>query len=305
MQEESERNIGIAFILNLAFSLIELFGGIVTNSYSIISDSFHDFMDCISILIAFILEKKSGARPDLRYSYGYQKFSVLGATINSLILSAGSIIVGYGAAVRFFNPERVDYDGVLILSLLGLIVNGIGAYKTINGKKLNERAVGLHLLEDVLGWVAVLISGILMKIFDLTFFDPLIALCISIFILYNALNNIFKISDIFLDRVPRQIDIEEVEKKLLERKEILQLHHIHIWTDGTNNFMTVHIKINVDSPDDIIDIKNYVRKKLLEFNINHVTMEFEFENEECDLCNIGSLPDFHSHSHTHFHSHNH
>ncbi len=133
MKENSSKNIKIAFFLNLCFSIFELIGGIFTNSISIISDSVHDFGDCISIGISYFFEKKSKRKPDNKYTYGYLRYSLMGALITSFVLLLGSTLVLYNAIPRLFNPEDVNYNGMLIFALFGVAINGYAAYKTSKG----------------------------------------------------------------------------------------------------------------------------------------------------------------------------
>ena len=283
MSSQAEKNIGLALVLNVCFASIELIGGLLTNSFSISSDSIHDFGDCVYILISWLLEKKSTQKPNQFYTYGYQKFSVLGGLINSGLLIFGASLIFIGAIKRFFAPEIIDYNGVLFLALIGLFFKGIAAYKTFRGEKINEKSVGLHLLEDVLSWLVVLITSIAMKIFDLPILDPILSIFITCFIFFNACKNIKKIFNIFLDKAPENITPNQIKKILLEDKNIFDVHHIHLWTDGVNNFATLHIIISDDTKQNqIIKIKQTAHKKLLEKKINHATLEFEFQNEYCD-----------------------
>lgn len=185
MSKKSTNNIKTAFFLNLGFSIFALFGGLYTNSVSIISDSFHDFGDALSIAISWGLEKKSEQVPNKNYTYGYKRFSLVGALITSVFLIIGSVVMLFNAIPRLVNPERIDYNGVLMLVVIGVLINGFGAYRTAKGSAINEKVVSLHLIEDVLGWVAVLISGIIMKFLDLPIIDPILCILITIFILFN------------------------------------------------------------------------------------------------------------------------
>lgn len=312
MTSQSEKNIGLAFILNLCFSIIELIGGLWTGSYAISSDSLHDFGDCISIFISWMLEKKSTQKPNEFYTYGYKKFSVLGGLVNSFVLIIISVFMLIGAINKFFNPEEINYNGVLILAVIGVFFNGLGAYKTIRGEKINEKAVGLHLLEDVLGWLSTLIIAFFMKIFDAPILDPILSIFITCFILFNALKNIKKIFEIFLDKAPDNITPDQIKNILLNndldnKNILLDVHHIHLWTDGTNNFSTLHIKVcDTATKIDIINLKNNIHKKLLDKKINHATIEFEFETEICDEPKCDKLKNenknylsIHNHNHDH------
>lgn len=300
MKNDAEKNIGIAFLLNFFFSIFELLGGFWTNSISITSDSIHDFGDCLSILISWLLEKKSNKKPNAFYTYGYQKFSVLGALINSVVLFSGASIMFVSAVTRIFDPEEINYNGVLIFAVIGLIVNGIGSYKTIRGEKLSEKVVGLHLLEDVLSWAVVLIAGIVMKIFDLPIIDPILSIFITFFILFNVIRNLIKVFEIFLDK--SVINIDELKKDLPQDEQILDIHHLHCWTDGVNNFLTLHLVVSdsIDK-DNIIRVKKLLREKLFAKKINHITIELEFASENCSENNCEITKNDYKILHIHHH----
>ena len=182
----TQRNILIAFLLNLGFSVFELLGGIFTGSVAIISDALHDFGDAISIGASWFLERKSQRKPDGAYTYGYGRFSVLGAAITNLILLAGSILVIYNAVMRMLNPVEIHSDGMILMALLGAGMNLAAAWFTHGGESLNEKAVNLHMLEDVLGWVVVLVGAIVIRFADFTLIDPLMSIGVAIFILSHA-----------------------------------------------------------------------------------------------------------------------
>ena len=296
---KTERNILIAFILNLFFSLFELFGGLLTNSISIISDAIHDMGDSLSIGISLILEKISKKEPDNIYTYGYSRYSVIGATITTIILIVSGILVIINASNRLINPKPINYDGMIIFALFGVIINFIAAYTTSKGESLNQKAVNLHMLEDVLGWVIVLLASIIIKETSLVIIDPIMSIIVSIFIIVNSIRNLKTILDLFLEKIPNNINIDNLKKELLKIEDIKDIHHIHIWSlDGVNNYATMHIVINKDNKN----IKNNVRKKLKDYNINHVTIEIENSDERCKevSCHIDNTKET-SHSHHHHH----
>ena len=154
---KTQRNILIAFILNITFSIFEFVGGLLTNSVAILSDSDHDLGDAISIGISYFMDRKSKKKADNKYTYGYIRYSVLGGVITTTILLVGSILVIIGAVKRLFNPVEINYSGMIIFAVVGVILNFIAAYVTREGDSINQKAVNLHMLEDVLGWVIVLI----------------------------------------------------------------------------------------------------------------------------------------------------
>jgi len=295
---KTDKNIFIAFILNLSFSIFEFFGGLFTNSVAILSDSIHDLGDAISIGISYFMERKSKKKADNKYTYGYIRYSVLGGVITTTILLVGSILVIIGAIKRLFNPVEVNYSGMIIFAVIGVILNFIAAYTTREGDSINQKAVNLHMLEDVLGWIVVLIGAIVMNFTDIKIIDPLMSIGVAIFILINSLKNLKQVLDLFLEKTPKDIDIDELKEHLLKIKDIEDIHHIHIWSiDGYNNYATMHI---VSKSDDIKSVKKQIREELEEHNICHAILETE--DEACDdkECHI----ELEGHS-THHHHHHH
>ena len=187
---KTEKNILIAFILNLGFSIFEFFGGIFTGSVAIVSDAVHDIGDAASIGTSYILEKKSKKQPDAEYTYGYARYSVMGSVITTLILLVGSAAVIWGAVGRMINPVEINYNGMIIFAIIGVIVNLGAAFVTREGDSLNQKAVNLHMLEDVLGWIVVLVGAIVMKFSDFVIIDPILSIGAAVFILINAIKNL-------------------------------------------------------------------------------------------------------------------
>lgn len=278
-------NIATAFFLNLIFTIIEIIGGILTNSMAILSDALHDFGDSISLGLAWYFEKLSTKGRNEKFTYGYKRFSILGAVINSIILVVGSIFILFNAIPRFLHPQNVNAKGMIWLAILGVIINGAAVLKLQKGNSLNEKVVSLHLLEDVLGWVAVLIGSILMYFFDLPFIDPLLSILIAIFILYNVVSNLKESLKIILEGVPTEVNITKIETTLTDFPEINSIHDVHIWTmDGEYNLMTIHVVIkNEKKPEELATLKSKIRTTLHHLKIEHVTIEFETMNEECTL----------------------
>lgn len=282
---KSEKNILMAFILNFSFSVFEIIGGLLTNSISIISDAIHDAGDALSIGISYFLEKKSRKKPDNFYSYGYTRYSVLGAILTIFILIIGSCFLIYNAINRLFSPVEINYNGMIIFALFGVIVNLIASYFTKDGDSLNQKAVNLHMIEDVLNWVIVLIGALLMKVTDIKIIDSMMSICLAIFILINALKNLKSIIDIFLEKVPNNISIPKIIRKIKEVKSVIDVHHVHIWSiDGITNYATMHIVTEKYS----LGLKKEIKELLKGNNVDHVTIEFELENEICgeDSCII-------------------
>ncbi|MBE7020788.1 MAG: cation transporter [Ruminococcaceae bacterium] len=295
---KTQQNIFIAFILNLCFSVFELFGGIFTRSIAIVSDSVHDIGDAVSIGISYFLERKSKKNPTVEYTYGYGRYSVLGGAFSTLILIVGSFFVIINAVIRIFNPVPINYDGMILFAVVGALVNALAAFFTREGDSLNQKAVNLHMLEDVLGWLVVLVGAIVIKLTDLMILDPLMSLGVAIFILTNAFKNLKEIICIFLEKAPENINYDEIISHLKETEGISDIHHLHIWTiDGQQVFATLHAV--VDTPSAVI--KERIRNELSEHGISHVTVELEEVGEECSFKNCRT--DNFSHRGHHHHHH--
>lgn len=285
IHDHAYENIKIAFLLNLLFAVIEIIGSLLTNSISILSDAIHDFGDSISIGLAYLFEKKSKKNPDNVYSFGYLRYSLLGALITSFILLFGSIFVVWSAIPRLFNPIEVNHDAMIIFAIFGVIINGYAAYRTSKGVKVNEKAINLHMLEDVFGWIIILIGSICIKIFGLNIIDSVLSILVALYILFHVYRNFKEIFDVFMEKVPKNINIEKIKIDIeKEFDSVKELHHIHIWTlDSINNCMTAHVLLNKDLKNkEVIELKKSIKNKLNDNNINHVTLEIEYLNEKCD-----------------------
>ena len=275
---KSEKNILIAFILNFAFSLLECAGGIFTGSVAILSDAVHDMGDAASIGIAWLLERKSKRQPDQRYTYGYARYSVLGGAVTSLILLLGSVAVVAGANSRIIRPAEIHYDGMILLAVFGVLVNGAAAFFTSGGHSLNQKAVNLHMLEDVLGWIVVLVGAVVMKFTDFSLIDPILSIGTAVFIFAHAVGNLKEAMELFLEKAPADIDINELKEHLLHIDGVLDVHHIHVWSmDGQSHYATMHVIAEGDPHA----IKERIREELREHGIHHATLEMEAEGEEC------------------------
>ncbi len=294
---KTEKNILFAFLLNLMFSIFEFVGGIFTNSVAILSDAVHDMGDALSIGISLFLEKKSKKKPDNNYTYGYIRYSVLGGLITTVILLVGSVLVIYNAIVRIINPVDVNYKGMLIFAVAGVIMNFIAAYLTKEGDSINQKSVNLHMLEDVLGWVVVLVGAIIMNFTDILIIDPIMSIGVAVFILINTLKNLKQILNLFLEKTPENINIEELKNHLKKIDGVNDIHHIHVWSiDGYNSYATMHI---VTKSNNIKEIKEKIRKELAEHGICHAILETE--DEACD--DVECKPNLHTEQEAHNHHH--
>ncbi|MCB0704612.1 MAG: cation transporter [Saprospiraceae bacterium] len=281
----SGENLKVAFFLNLAFTVIEIFGGIYTNSIAIISDAIHDLGDSLSLGTAWYLERKSKQEADKHFSFGYRRFSLLGALINSLVLIAGSIYVINQAIGRILEPEPSNASGMILFAVGGILINGFAAWKLSGGKSLNEKVVSWHLMEDVLGWVAVLIVAIVLLFKEVNYLDPALSLFIAAYILWNVVRNLKKTLYIFLQGTPDDIKLHEIEARLLAVPSVQSMHHTHVWSlEGENHVFTTHVKLeHISTFSQLLEAKMSIKKILRDYPFQHYTVETELDEETCGL----------------------
>ena len=291
---KTERNILIAFLLNLAFAVFEFFGGIYTGSVAILSDAVHDLGDAAGIGISWFMERKSKKPPDSVYTYGYGRFSVLGGFLTTGILIFGSGAMLISAVGRLIEPRVIHYEGMILFGVVGVCVNLCAAFFTREGDSLNQKAVNLHMLEDVFGWALVLIGAIVMHFADIPRLDPLLSIGVSLFILFHALGNLKKVADLFLQKAPT--DPRQLETDILQLEGVLDVHHIHLWSlDGYHHCATMHIVTDREPSA----IKEALREALHHRGIAHLTLELESPTEHCRERSCTPTPPHPHHHHNH------
>lgn len=273
-----------AFVLNLVFALIELAGGLMTNSVAVLSDAFHDLGDAVAIAMAWYLERKSTEGSSNEFSYGYRRLSVASALITGLILMSGSILVLVKSIPRLFHPEMPHLEGMLGLAFLGLAVNGFAAWRVSRGTSLSERMIMWHLLEDVMGWAVILIGALVMMIYPLPILDPIMAIAVALWILWNVFHNLKESMRVFLQGVPVNVDMAKMEERIQAIENVQSLHHLHLWTmDGESHILTAHVCVKPGTQvDDVQNLKKKIKKVLHdEFRIEEATLEVEWPDEAC------------------------
>ncbi len=281
----AEKNISVVFFLNLFFVVVEIIGGILTNSIAILSDAVHDIGDCLSLGVSWVLQKKSSKARDDKYSYGYRRYSLLGSIFLSGILFVSSVFVLVKACGRVLSPESVDASGMLWLAVFGIIINGAAAFRVKGGHSLNERSVYLHIMEDVLGWAAVFVASVVMMFREIPVLDPLLSIGISIWVLVNVFRNLKDVMKVLLQGVPDEVDVAALTSELSAIPGVQSVHDLHVWSlDGESHIMTVHVVLDDSHPSDDPcrrDIRTAVNSLARTRNIIHTTVEFESPDYDC------------------------
>jgi cobalt-zinc-cadmium efflux system protein len=282
---KSEANLRMAFWLNAVFAIIEIAGGILTNSMAILSDAFHDLGDSVALGLAWYFQRYSAKQRDDIYTYGYKRYSLVGATISALILLAGSVIIITNAIPRLIEPQPVHTQGMLYLAIAGIIINGLAMFRLKGGESQNEKVISLHLLEDVMGWVAVLAASIIMRFWDIPILDPVLSLVITSFILYRVFGNMKQTFRIFMQATPSSEQISHFTKHLNETEGVIGVHDMHFWTmDGTYNIASMHVIVDPEiTVNQTETIKLKIRSYLKSEGFDHSTIEIESDGKHCEL----------------------
>ena len=283
---ELQKNLWWVFVLNISFTVIEFVGGYFTNSVAIWSDAFHDLGDSLAIAMALILERVSHRSSNQEYSYGYRRYSVLSSLLICLILIGGSLLVIYRAVPRLFNPEEVDSIGMLWLAILGVAINGYSAFRLLKGESsMNQKSLMLHLLEDTLGWAAVLIGALVIKFTGNSIVDPILSVLIALWILRNAIKGCWDAIKVILQITPASFNLKEITGELKGINKITDVHDFHVWSmDGEKHIATLHIRLNSEvSQEAVSAAKKKIRSLLSLHKINHVTIEVDQTDDDCQF----------------------
>lgn len=274
----------IAFFVNLAFTVVEVVGGWWTHSIAVLTDAMHDAGDCLVLGTAWWLQRVAMKGRDAHYSYGYGRYSMLGGWLTSVVLIVGALFMLTVSVPKLWAPELPHSLGMIGFALFGLAMNGFAAWKLHGGKTLNERGAYLHLLEDVLGWAAVLIGGIVIHFTAWAIVDPLLSIAISAYILINAIGTLRRGTGILMQEIPSSIDLQAIRTRLMAIPHVIDLHDQHTWTlDGSFVVHTVHVVVEDVDHRAALDIKCKARDELMALGIHHATIELEWADEHCGL----------------------
>lgn len=281
--DRAPTRLATAFFLNAGFAVIELAGGIITNSVAILADAVHDAGDALALGLAWQLAKIATRRSTPEYSYGFRRFTLLGALLTGVILVVGSLAIVAEAVPRLFAPAQPYAPGMVVLACLGIAVNGAAFLRLRDGGSLNERVVSWHFVEDILGWAAVLAASLVMLFVDLPILDPLLSLAIAAFVLYNVAGKIKSALKLFLEGAPAGLSTAEVSRHLEALPDVDGVHHVHVWSlDGEKHLATAHVVVPQQaSAAATFELRRQAHNLLHKLGIEHATLEFEAGPDAC------------------------
>jgi cobalt-zinc-cadmium efflux system protein len=273
-----------AFLINAAFTLVEAVGGWWTHSIAVLTDALHDLGDCLVLGLAWYLVKLARRERDARYSYGYGRYRMLGGWLSAGVLLIGAVLMTVNAVPRLFVSQMPHAVGMMAIAVFGLLMNGLAAWKLHRGQTLNERGAYLHLLEDVLGWAAVLVGALVIRYTGWAVIDPLLSIAISLFIAWNAIGTLRKGTGILMQRDPEGIDPLAVRNTLLAIEHVRDVHDQHAWSlDGAYTVLSVHLVVDAKDLETLCTVREKARQALHALGIQHATLETEQPDEVCEL----------------------
>jgi cobalt-zinc-cadmium efflux system protein len=275
----------VGIILNSLFVVIEAFIGFSINSLSLLSDAGHNLADVGSLALSLLAFRLLKVKANDKYTYGYRKTTILAALLNGVILLLSIGAIAYAAVDRFSNPVPLPGKTIALVAGIGIVINFITAYLFMKNQKhdLNVKSAYLHMLADGLVSVGIMAGGILIYFTHLYWIDPVISIIIVVVILAGTWGLLKESLALTLDAVPKDIDINKIKQNAKNIDGIKDLHHIHVWAmSTTENAKTAHLVIDYcENTEQIRLIKDNLKHKLLHMNIQHITLETEFINDNC------------------------
>ncbi|WP_407379118.1 cation diffusion facilitator family transporter [Methanobrevibacter sp.] len=273
--KKAGENLAFVFFMNLTFNIIVIAGGLATNSMAILADCIHDMSDTISIALAWFLERVSQKDSTDKYSYGYQRFSILGAVIISIFVIIMAFIILSEAIPRLFSPEGVDAGGMLVMAIVGIAFKSISVHRLHDGETFNEKAILFHQLGDVFEWVAILILSIVLIFWDgAPYLDPFVSIGIAVWLIFNLGRNLYKSVEVLLQKTPDNFDVDEFKQQILAIDGVNAIEDFHIWSlDGIDSVMTV--KVDVDFGKNVENIKKEIYAVSGKYHVVDITIELD------------------------------
>lgn len=280
IQKKSKKTLYVTLFLTLFFALMELFGGLFSNSLSLVGDSFHMFSDVLALgasMVAIYFEAK---KPTEKFTYGFLRLEVVVAFLNGIVLMLIAVGMIYESVIRFFNPREIDFGSMFFIALIGLIFNIVIMWILFSSTKkennINIKSAMLHFLGDLLNSVGVIISSIIIYFTNFVYIDIIMSVVISVIIFIGG----YKISKeaffILMEAVPSEVDLNTLRNELLNIDGIKNIHELHIWkNDNEEISFTAHILLDNYEKHNNYRIINEIKEKLAVYDIFHMTVQIE------------------------------
>lgn len=277
--DRSAKGVIITMFLNMFFAFLELIAFFFSNSIAMQSSALHDFGDSLILFFTFLIEKFSFRGRDLRYTYGYRRFSLVASILNAVILLTGSTFILLEIADRLQNPQPVNAGIMIVFSILGILVNITGTYFVSRDKSETSKQLTLNLKADIFNFIGMLIASITIYFFNILILDTLFSGVVAVIMIVEVSKSIRRIFLMLMQAAPDDVDIEEVKSYILAHEQVIDAHDIHIWNlDGEDYIMSFHLVVKNDtSLIDLMNVKEEIKIGLEQFKINHTTIEVDNE----------------------------
>ncbi|MBR2665351.1 cation diffusion facilitator family transporter [Methanobrevibacter sp.] len=273
--KKAGENLAFVFFINLAFNIVVIAAALATNSMAILADFIHDASDTISIALAWFLEHVAQRDSTDKYSYGYQRFSILGAVIISIFVIIMAFVILSEAIPRLFAPEGVDAGGMLAVAIVGIVFKFVSVYRLHKGETYNEKAIFFHQLGDIFEWVAILILSLVLMFWEgAQYLDPFVSIGIALWLIFNLGINLYKSIEVLLQKTPDYFDVDEFRQSIEDIEGVNAIDDFHIWSlDGIDSVMT--LKVDVDFGKDVGEIKKEIYAISKKYHVVDITIELE------------------------------
>jgi len=270
-------------LLNILITVVQITGGIISGSLALISDALHNLSDAVSIIISYIAIRLIKHDNSERHTFGLKRAEILAAVINSAVLIAIYIFLFYEAFLRFLKPNKIEAGIMSLIAFIGFIANLTGTIllKRDSKNSINIRSSYIHLLNDSVSSLAVILAGITIALWNITWIDPLLTILIGIYIIKESYNILLEAVHVLMEGAPSEISLDEIKKEVEKFTEVKDIHHVHIWTVGDGD---IHLEAHVNISDIKISESDKLRYKIEQkieskFHIHHITLQFE-----CNQC---------------------
>ena len=283
------RNLLISILLNIAITVSQVIGGIISGSLALLSDALHNFSDVLSLIISYIATLLGRRKASSHKTFGYKRAEIMAAFVNAATLVVVAVILMIEAIERLLQPQEIESNLVIWLSLIGIAGNGFSVLllKKNSEENMNMKSAYLHLLTDMMASIAVLIGGLLMKFFQVYWVDALLTMAIGIYLIYMGYDLLKESTKVLMLFTPKSIVVKEIVESICTIEPVKNVHHVHIWQ---LNEEEIHLEAHIDFKEDIKlsefdaileQIEEHVYHK---HGINHVNIQPEFD--KCDSKNV-------------------
>lgn len=283
--QSSGKNLLVSIILNVVITIAQIIGGLLSGSLALISDALHNFSDVLALIFSWVANRLSKKEASIVQTFGYKRAEILAAFVNAVTLMAVAVYLIFEAFYRFSNPEKIQSNIVIWLSLLGIIANGISAFilKKDANHNLNMKSAYIHLFTDMMASFAVLVGGLLMHYFQIYWIDSVLTFAIAVYLIFIGYDLLKESTQMLMLFTPSQLDINQIITEIHKIDGVGKLHHIHVWHLNDHE---LHLEAHLDCANDIKmsefnQLLEKVEAVLLEkFQINHTNIQPEFQKED-------------------------